>query len=112
MPRQSRSRCQHLPPATFGPGKPIPLEIAAEAGYKLASATLHYRHVDQSDEYRVAEMSGDGGRYRAVIPGEYTGSAYPVLYYFVLRDYKGDAWIYPGLNNDLANQPYFIVRRA
>ncbi|MCH8120735.1 MAG: hypothetical protein IIC00_13545 [Planctomycetes bacterium] len=112
VPRQSRPRCQHLPPATFGPGKPIPLEIAAEAGYKLASATLHYRHVDQSDEYRVAEMSGDGGRYRAVIPGEYTDSAYPVLYYFVLRDYKGDAWIYPGLNNDLANQPYFIVRRA
>ena len=112
VPRQSRARCQHLPPATFASGKPIPVEIAVEAGYKLASATLHYRHVDQSDEYCVVEMSGSGRRFSGVIPGEYTDSAYPILYYFVLRDAKGDAWIHPGLNADLANQLYFIVRRT
>ncbi len=112
IPRQSNPRCEHLPPASFHAGKPMPLEISVEAGYQLASATLHYRHVDQSDEYRVVEMSADGGRYRAVIPGEYTDSPYPLLYYFVLRDPNGAAWLAPGLNAELANQPYFIVRQA
>jgi len=112
VPRQSNPRCEHLPPASVHPGKPLPLEISVEAGYQLASATLHYRHVDQSDEYRVVEMSADGGRCRAVIPGEYTDSPYPLLYYFVLRDPRGAAWLHPGLNAELANQPYFLVRQA
>ncbi len=110
--RQSRPKCQHLPPVTFQPGQPIPLEVAVEAGYRFASVVLHYRHVDQSDEYRVVEMSADGGRYRATIPGEYTDSAYPLLYYFVLRNPQGAAWLHPGLNPDLANQPYFVVRHV
>ena len=90
----------------------MPREISGGAGYKRASAVLHYRHVDQSDAYRTVEMSADAGAWRAEIPGEYTDSAYPMLYYFVLRDAHGDARLYPGLNADLANQPYFIVRRA
>lgn len=110
--RESNPRCEHLPPASFHPGKSIPLEISVEAGYQLASATLHYRHVDQSDAYRVVQMSRDGSRYRAVIPGEYTDSAYPLLYYFVLREPKGAAWLHPCLNAELANQPYFIVRQV
>ena len=110
--RESYPRCEHLPPASFHPGKSIPLEISVEAGYQLAAATLHYRHVDQSDEYRTVEMSAERGRYRAVIPGEYTDSPYPLLYYFVLREPKGAAWLYPGLNAELANQPYFIMRQV
>ena len=52
------------------------------------------------------------GRFRAEIPGQYTDSPYPMLYYFELRDAHGAAWIYPGFNADLANQPYFVVRQA
>jgi hypothetical protein len=112
FPRQSPARCQHLPPARFRPGKPISLEISMEAGYRLASAVLHYRHVDQSDAYRTVEMSAEGDRWRAEIPGEYTDSPYPMLYYFELCDPRGRVWLYPGLNADLANQPYFVVRHA
>ena len=111
LPR-SRTRCHHMPPTTFRPGYPIPLEIAVEAGYRVASVRLHYRHVDQSDAYRIMEMSEEAGRYRAEIPGEYTDSAYPMLYYFELHEAGGDAWLYPGFNADLANQPYFVVRQA
>ena len=96
----------------FCPGDPIPLEIAPEAGYRMASARLHYRHVDQSDAYRVVEMTAADGRYQAEIPGEYTDSPYPILYYFELHDAGGDAWLHPGLNADLANQPYFVIRHA
>ena len=108
----SRPRCQHLPQATFTPGKPMTVEMTLEAGYRLASARLHYRHVDQSDAYRVAEMTARGGRYRAEIPGDYTDSAYPMLYYFELHDPRGNVWLHPGLNADLANQPYFVVRQV
>ena len=112
VPQQTRPLCQHLPPAKFRPGESIPVELSVEAGYRLTSAVLHYRHVDQSDAYRTAEMSSDGGRFRAVVPGEYTDSPYPMLYCFELRAAHGAAWLHPGLNVDLANQPYFVVRQA
>jgi hypothetical protein len=51
------------------------------------------------------------GSYHATIAGNYTDSAYPLEYYFELK--RGNsAWIYPGLSADLANQPYFVVRKA
>ena len=110
--RQSRPRCQHLPPTTFRRGESIPLVIAVEAGYRLSSAVLHYRHVDQSAAYRVLDMSADGRRYRAEIPAGYADTDYPLLYYFELHGPQGAAWLHPGLNPDLANQPYFVVRRT
>ncbi len=110
--RPARPRCGHLPPAKFSPGEPIPLEIAAQSGFRLASAVLHYRHVDQSAAYHTVEMTATGDRCRAEIPGQYTDSPYPMLYYFELHDGGGAAWIYPGFNADLANQPYFVVRQA
>lgn len=52
----------------------------------------------------------DGG-YRASIVGGYTNSPYPLEYYFELK--RGDsAWLYPGFKPDLANQPYFVLRKA
>ncbi len=110
--RQLRPRCQHLPPATFRPGKGVPVEIAVEAGYRLSSAVLHYRHVDQSDAYQTVEMVARGRRWRAEIPAEYTKSPYPLLYFVELHDPRGAVWLYPGLNANLANQPYFVIRRA
>jgi hypothetical protein len=56
-------------------------------------------------------MKGGSGRWRQAIPGEYTKSQFPLLYYFELHG--GDhAWLYPGLEADLSNQPYFVLRRA
>ena len=73
-------------------------------------ARLRYRHVNQAEEYRAAEMSADGSRFRSQIPGDYTDSRYPLLYFFEVRDGRGRAWLYPGLEADLSNQPYFVVR--
>jgi hypothetical protein len=52
----------------------------------------------------------DGG-YHATIAGDYTNSPYPLGYYFELKG-DGSAWLYPGFRPDLANQPYFVIRRA
>jgi hypothetical protein len=104
-----RPRGQHTPPARFRRGQPLPLELSAGG---VTSARLRYRHVNQSEEYRTAEMSADGGRFRSEIPGDYTDSRYPLLYFFELRDGSGRAWLYPGFEADLSNQPYFVVRSA
>ncbi len=101
-----------MPPAGVRPGKPLPLKLTAETGYCFSKVRLHYRHVNQSDAYEIVEMTGRGGRFRAKIPGEYTQSNYPLLYFFEVHDAAGRVWMYPRLNADLANQPYYIVRHA
>jgi hypothetical protein len=107
-----RPRCEHLPPISFRPGEPVAIEVGIEAGYQLTRARLHYRHVNQGEEHRVMDMAAQGNRYQHTIPGEYTNSPYALMYYFELHDSNGQAWLQPGLNADLANQPYFVVRPA
>jgi hypothetical protein len=112
FPQQSRPRCLHMPPANVKPGKPLNIQLTVETGYRLTKVRLHYRHVNQSEAYEIVEMSERSGRFRAEIPGEYTGSRDPLLYFFELHDAAGRVWMYPRLNPDLANQPYFTVRHA
>jgi hypothetical protein len=50
--------------------------------------------------------------YRATIPAAYTDSVFPLQYYFELRESPERAWLHPGFAADLANQPYYVVRRA
>lgn len=112
LPQQSRPRCRHLPPASLCPGEPLTIRLAVETGYRLAKVRLHYRHVNQSDAYEIVDMAPQGGRFEATIPSEYTKSPYPLLYFFELHDPAGRAWMAPGLNPDLSNQPYLIVRHG
>ena len=109
---QPRPQCEHLPPASFQPGKQVALEMAMEAGHELSSARLHYRHVNQAELYNVEEMEVSNGRYRSTIPARYTDSQYPLAYYFELRDEQGQAWIYPGFASNRMNQPYFVIMRT
>src|SRR5579885_1487409 len=107
-PRRPPLACRHTPVQHFRPGQPLAIELAAAGP---VSVRLHYRHVNQAESYRVVEMQNHDGRHRVVIPGEYTDSPFPLQYYFVLRQ-PDAAWIYPGFDKTLANQPYFVVRRA
>jgi len=73
---------------------------------------LHYRRVNQAENYRVVEMVSDIGKRRATIPADYSDSPYALQYFFELRDRLGRAWMYPGFTATLANQPYFIVQQS
>ena len=106
-----RPRCEHLPPASFRRGEPVVIGLAIEAGYNITRARLHYRHVNQAEEHRVVDLTAQGNRYRQTIPGEYTDSPYPLMYFFELHADNGQAWFSPGLTADLSNQPYFVVRQ-
>jgi hypothetical protein len=104
--------CAHVPPGTFEPGQPLPVELRARAtDGRPFDARLYYRHVNQAEAYAVQPMlPGADTAWCAQIPGQYTASPYPLQYYFVLR--RGPSTRrYPDLAPDLANQAYFVVRR-
>ncbi len=117
--RRPQGALEHTLPATFTPGQPLSLEIRSAgsstdpASQAPAAVRLHYRHVTQAERFQVAEMgpaAGAGAAFRGAIPASYTDTRYPLQYYFEAHDAQGRAWLWPGLNGDLANQPYFVVR--
>jgi hypothetical protein len=105
--------CRHEPPPSFRSGEPLTLTLSvAKAQEPLAlAARLHYRHVNQADAHRVAEMKSDQNAWQAVIPADYTQSPFPLEYFFELQSAAGQGTLYPGFAPSLCNQPYFVVRR-
>jgi hypothetical protein len=105
----------HAAPAQFLPGQPLEIVFALQNNDRHLRPTLvrlHYRHINQAETYQVQDMDRRENRYLTMIPGKYTDSPFPLLYFFELRAGSGAAWLYPGFDSDLANQPYFMVRRA
>ncbi len=111
--RRPVARVSHAPPVSFRPGQPVTVEfILLDAPQSVRVARLYYRQVHQALAYQIVDMQVQGNRYSAVIPGEYSNSPFPLAYYFELRHGADVAWLYPGFDATLANQPYFIVRQA
>lgn len=102
-PERPSLSVRHTAPATFTPKQPLTLKASCDATGKL-----YYRHVDQAERWQSADLK-DGA---ASIPAAYTDSPYPLEYYFEFRTAPDKAFLYPGFAPDLANQPYFVVRRA
>lgn len=107
-PHRAEPHVSHTPPAHFSRGAEIGLALTAPAG--VASATLHYRQVDQAVDWVAVEMKRQGGRFVAAILGDYTETAFPMEYYFTFADAGGVTGLYPGLGPELTQQPYFVVR--
>ncbi len=99
----------HTPPARFQPGEPLTVEFAAEKHYP--SVQLVYRHVTQAERWQSVAMQSDGRRWYAAIPSGYTQSAFPLQYYFEVKE-SDSAALYPGFGEQLTGQPYFVVRRG
>jgi hypothetical protein len=97
--------CRHTQPGRFRPGSAVGLTLAVE-GKAPASATLHYRHVNQVERFVTIPMTGNP--FGATIPADFTKSPYPLMYYFSLEGRS----MFPGIAANLANQPYFVLRQA
>jgi hypothetical protein len=106
------SQARHTPPPAFHPGQPLDLEISIGKAARQVSARMFYRHVTQAERFQSVNMQAADNRFRATISGQYTDSAYPLEYYFELREAPDHAWLYPGFNAELTTQPYFVLRRA
>lgn len=92
-------------PTSFVGGQPFRVSFAGEAD---AAPVLHYRHVNQAERWKSMEMAKAADGYAAEIPADYTQSDYH-LQFFVSLTRKGEAIITPGLEEDLANEPYFTA---
>ena len=103
--------CRHTPEARLPKQAALAIEIETPAN---AATRLWYRHLNQAERWQVVEMRATGGgrRASASIPLAYTGSPFPVQYYFEVRLAPEKVWLYPGFDRTLANQPYFVVRPA
>lgn len=101
---------RHTQPSSFRAGQPVAIDVAFDRTPK--SVRLYYRHVDQAERYERIDMQAQGGRYRAIIPADYTNSPYPLQYYFEVTESPDVALLYPGFNTERTNQPYFLVRQA
>jgi hypothetical protein len=102
----------HQPPDTFRPGGAVKVLLAlGQGGDTISSISLHYRHVNQAERYCIVEMARSNAMFVATIPARYTHSPFPLQYYFKLRTGNGTAWFWPGFGDELASQPYFVVRQ-
>jgi hypothetical protein len=113
--RRIVANCTHKPPASFQPGEALSLSLLFsdnDSQQMPSSARLHYRHVNHAERWQSLEMERGNGRYTAAIPANYTTPKFPLQYYFEIRRSAASASMYPGLNADLANQPYFVVMQS
>jgi hypothetical protein len=108
-PQRPSAAIGHHAPGRFQRKQPLALELT---GPELASARLHYRHINQAERWQSAAVDRKGPAYVAAIPGAYTDSPYPLQYYFELKSAPDRAWLYPGFPPDLAGPPYYVIRAA
>lgn len=113
-PSRPPLRWKHVPAQHFQAGAPldIQLEIDPPKGTSNISAVrLHYRHVNQAENYSVEEMKYSGARYQKSIPGTYTQSPYHMQYFFEVLGDNNTAWLLPGYDPNQPRQPYFVVQQ-
>lgn len=99
---------QHTPPAGFTRGQAVPMVAAVREG--LTKATLWYRHVNAAERWVAVDMTSAADGWHAEIPAAYTDSPFPLQYYFEFRAAPHRAWLYPGFDDKLLNQPYGVIR--
>src|SRR5215469_8354504 len=105
----------HSPASAFRPGTPLLIELRinqATALHHALSARLHYRNLNQAEEYQVREMEESEGVYRLEIPGAYTQSPFSLQYFFEVHHGPNQAWLLPGFDPNRPAQPYFAVKQA
>ncbi len=103
--------CSHQVPAGFRPGQELAIALTTTSVRQHEGPTrarLTYRHTNQGERWHSMEMPATDGVFQASIPGQYTDSPFSLQYYFELRR-EGEAWLYPGFNATLSDQPYYVI---
>jgi len=103
-----QSRWSHTPAHQVCKGSELPVELTLKEETAETSVRLHFRHVNQAEDYQTVDMKAAGSVFRAVIPPEYTDSAFALQYFFELRTPK-TAWLLPGFDPNAPGQPYYVI---
>jgi hypothetical protein len=102
---------QHAPPERFRSGQPLALALNCGAT-NPRRVVLHYRHVNQAERWQSDELTRNGNVFQGEIPAAYTARRYALQYYFEIETGPTQATLLPLLAADLANVPYYVVRRT
>jgi hypothetical protein len=108
-PERPMVKCLHKKPEVFKKGHDIAIEISFEKTPEFAK--LYYRHINHAERYVVLAMEATSNKYKGIIPAEYTNSPYDLAYYFEVAETKDAVTLFPGFNNELINQPYFLIHQ-
>lgn len=103
--------CTHTVAGAFKPGEPLPLAIdatSAQTPHDLA-VTLWYRRVNQAERWSSGPMQRAQNRFTSAIPADCTSSPFPLQYYFELRTAGASPSLFPAFNQELSNQPYYVL---
>ncbi|SFL01220.1 hypothetical protein SAMN03159341_102717 [Paenibacillus sp. 1_12] len=105
-----RPHSLHSPAESFIKGQPIAVHLMLTGALSELQVQLHFRHVNQAESYITLEMDQQEQGFEAMIPASYTNSPYCIEYFFEVRNGNGDAWMVPGFEKNLSNQPYYLLQ--
>ena len=89
-------------------GSDVRVEAKLAMAGKSRAVRLHYRHLDQSEDFRVVEMQSRGNSvYEARIPGEFVVPNWDLVYAIEAVDSYGAGAFYPDLDQ---RQPFVVIR--
>ena len=100
----------HTPVERFLSAKPVIISIRISSR-TIRRVTLHYRHINQAERWQSVELSHSNDNFQGEIPATYTAKRYALQYYFEVETGPTEATLIPQLLPNLANVPYYIVRR-
>jgi hypothetical protein len=91
---------QPVSPASPGRELVLAARISAPAGVKWAR--LRYRHLNQYEDYEMAEMTLDAatGLYKGMIPAAFIDPKWDLMYFVEVVDRAGDGRIFPDLERE------------
>lgn len=101
-------------PEKFERGAPLDVRLVGRPDVlgQVTGVTLHFRLVDQSQEWRETEMSRDGKEFTASLPADFTAASFPVMCFAEARIHGEAPVLLPGFEPDLANQPYVVIHSS
>jgi len=110
-PVRSVVAARHTPAEQFHTGQA--LAVALDCGASaLVGVRLCYRHVNQAERWQSVELARRSDAFQGEIPAAYTARRYALQYYFEIHASSTEVTLFPPLAPDLANVPYYLVRRA
>lgn len=103
------ARFEHVP--SFDRGESLEVRLLT-ADPVITRVVLHYRHLNQAEDYVTVEMTPVHDGFSSVLPSGYTSAAFPLVYFAEVHT-DGDHPVFvPALNGTLSNQPYQLVHSS
>ncbi len=107
-PAAELPRVEHTPVQTVQPGKDLTLEVAVAGPAPVHQVVLHYRPVNQTQDWKQFSMEKTGnGHYRATVPAKEIPARWDFQYYFEVLLEGGGGRLWPSWEH---GAPYLVTK--